>query len=108
MVKAIKSEKPVLWLKAHCILRNKCDCSQSQVHDETTGGKKKDNWIELGSDMNKLKIKRANSPASHETSKGLSDDLPGLFQQSVEDIRKIHDFWRTNLFLFYVFIVSIF
>lgn len=46
--------------------------------------------------MKKLKIKRENSQASHDTSKGLSDDLPGLFQQSVEGIHKIHDFWETN------------
>ena len=43
MVKAIKWEKPVLWLKAHCILRYKRDSSQLQVHDEITGAKKKDN-----------------------------------------------------------------
>ena len=50
--------------------------------------------------MSKLKIKRENCPASHETSKGLSDDLLGLFQQSVEGIRKIHDFRQTNNFFF--------
>ena len=100
MVKAIKSEKPVLWLKAHCILRYKRDSSQLQVHDEITGAKKKDNWIEVGSDMSKLKKIRENCRASHETSKGLSDDLLGLFQQSVEGIRKTHDFWQTNKFFF--------
>ena len=43
MVKAIKSEKPILWLKSHCILRYKLDSSQLQVHDEIIGEKKKDN-----------------------------------------------------------------
>ena len=100
MVKAIKWEKPVLWLKAHCILRYKRDSSQLQVHDEITGAKKKDNWIEVGSDMSKLKKIRENCRASHETSKGLSDDWLGFFQQSVEDIRKIHDLWQTNKFFF--------
>ena len=100
MVKAIKWEKPVLWLKAHCILRYKRDSSQLQVHDEITGEKKKDNWIEVGSDMSKLKKIRENCRASHETSKGLSDDWLGFFQQSVEDIRKIHDLWQTNKFFF--------
>ena len=44
--------------KAHCILSNKRDSSQIQVHDEMTGAKEKDNWNWTWLYMRKFKTKR--------------------------------------------------